>query len=302
LIIVLEGPDGAGKTTFAEQLQRFYAWQNRIVTVVKKGPPVDSDALTEYLVPLVHYVDTKDILICDRWHLGELVYGPMLRKKSRLTPEQSAYIEMVLNSLGCHFIHVTAFTHRLEEVWDQRSDEDDIITREQLKEIREEYISLMLDRPHWVTLDNLHVNNASEANRDFLQLPSSPMPGRYVGPPRPHVLLIGDIRGDTDLPWPFVPYLATSGHWLMSAMLKADVLTQWVGIVNGNELEPHILSRLWRQLGQPPVVTLGRNAESAWKEAESGESYRYLTHPQYSRRFEHNTKLSYGQMIKEAMR
>lgn len=70
MIIIVEGPDGAGKSTLAHRLAKETSSR-----YLHKGPPVPGLALPEeYAVP-----DGR--LVLDRWHLGELVYGPLRRQQ-----------------------------------------------------------------------------------------------------------------------------------------------------------------------------------------------------------------------------
>src|SRR5687768_14928645 len=131
MIIVLEGPDKAGKTSFAQRLVTDLATANQHVRLLRRGP-IQNDVFTEYLRPLDDLINkpADTVYVLDRWHVGELIYGPLLRGRSELTIRQANYIEMVLQSLGCAFIHVSQNRLILEDRWDQQP--DDLIKREWL--------------------------------------------------------------------------------------------------------------------------------------------------------------------------
>jgi len=75
--VIIEGPDGAGKTTFAKSIVG-KAYRH-------EGPP------PKYLDLIGYYrrlVDSSKNTIFDRHALSELVYGPLLRGSSRISLEE----------------------------------------------------------------------------------------------------------------------------------------------------------------------------------------------------------------------
>ncbi len=75
--IIIEGPDGAGKTTLAKGFTEY--------TYHHEGPPGFGYDLLRYYTNLVTNFDNY---IFDRHALSELVYGPILRGGSRITIEE----------------------------------------------------------------------------------------------------------------------------------------------------------------------------------------------------------------------
>jgi hypothetical protein len=299
-IIVLEGPDMAGKTTLARQLADTY--QNS--EIKRQGPP-SGDILETYLRPIEEWASSlrtneSEHLILDRWHMGELVYGPLLRGESLLTERQADYIDMVLQTFGCTFVHLTAPLNVLKDRYDIRG--DNLIKKDQLKFISADYELLLRNRSHWATFS---VMNGTQIH--IRTCAASSMAGRYIGPRKPKVLLLGDMRASERFIFPFVPARATSGHWLMGAMREVGVNHMDVGLLNACELRSNVLYAQWVELGRPPVITLGRNAEKAWRiarayervqESSWDENTHYLHHPQYMRRFHYLQFAEYGEKIK----
>jgi hypothetical protein len=76
---IIEGPDGAGKTTYAKQLCDMLG-----MAYHHEGPPPEGNVFAHYRQLLEQPTPT----VFDRLHLGELVYGPLLRKKSGINFEQ----------------------------------------------------------------------------------------------------------------------------------------------------------------------------------------------------------------------
>jgi hypothetical protein len=297
-IIVLEGPDLVGKSTLARQLSA------RLVNAecLKQGPPSGSvDILEQYLRPIQDWCYEPMLvrprwLILDRWHVGELFYGPLLRGKSLLTGQQADYIDMVLQTFGCNFTYVTESPRVLEQRWDVRG--DGLIKREWLADLYHDYSEWMSQRSHWAGQQTVGIDHHGFEMRER---PQSPMAGSYIGPRNPKVLLLGDERADHRFVFPFVPARATSGHWLMGALHAADVNHMHVGIMNANETNAQQLLTQWDALGRPPVITLGRNAQRAWMTGVTIQSAHYLNHPQHERRFHYAKMERYGQAIKDVM-
>jgi hypothetical protein len=292
-IIVVEGPDLAGKTTLVQNLVSHLM----NVEMLRQGPPPrDVDILEHYLRPIQRWCYDPMLvrpkwLVLDRWHVGELFYGPLLRGGSRLTRQQADYIDMVLQTFGCNFTYVTQPPSVLQRRWDLRG--DGMIKREWLADLYHEYTGWMDQRPHWDVYTESHFR--------FAGFGPAPLAGPYIGPVRPKVLLLGDERNDPRFIFPFVPARATSGHWLMGALRDGNVNHMDVGIMNACEVSSRELHTQWLALGEPPVVALGRKAEKAWKNTGHMLTV-YVNHPQYERRFHYLRMKEYGQKIKDVMK
>jgi len=79
--VVLDGPDGAGKTTLAKIICKQYGMWYR-----HEGPPPPGVPVFQHYSGLLE--QTTEPTVFDRLHVGELVYGPLLRGASGLTREQ----------------------------------------------------------------------------------------------------------------------------------------------------------------------------------------------------------------------
>jgi thymidylate kinase len=80
-IIILEGIDGSGKSTLAEEI----ALASPLKTKLLHRGPIQHPVRVEYVDPLFH-VNRDELLIADRWHVGEVIYGPIYRGVSQVEP------------------------------------------------------------------------------------------------------------------------------------------------------------------------------------------------------------------------
>lgn len=103
MLIILEGVDGVGKSTLAEKLATGLLGD---VAILHKGPPTTDDMLLEYLKPLYDYVPSHTRhIICDRWHIGEDVYGPIYRGGSKFNDDTRWFVNLSLRNLGAFLVY-----------------------------------------------------------------------------------------------------------------------------------------------------------------------------------------------------
>jgi hypothetical protein len=94
--LLLEGPDGGGKTTLAQALCAVgYAYRH-------EGPPPPTMPALQHYAGILARLDEPTLL--DRFHLGERVYGPIVRGRSGLTPLSLRLLRRVLNGLGVRIV------------------------------------------------------------------------------------------------------------------------------------------------------------------------------------------------------
>jgi len=98
-LILIEGPDGAGKTTLAAELAKeFY-----LVGTHSPGPKGTRERTYDALGEAVK--GNAPVRIHDRLYYSELVYGRVLRGEVQFSHYERAYVETVLHgALNCPII------------------------------------------------------------------------------------------------------------------------------------------------------------------------------------------------------
>lgn len=304
MLIIVEGVDGVGKTTLVQTLE------SRIreldpgcsVEILHRGPP-QSSFLEEYELALQDYWpgDGKHV-ICDRWHIGEHVYGPLLRGLTP-APWENYHVERFLHSRGALVVLAAAPVDKIIERRGQRGGED-LLKNDQVRYVQDRFLditwrsSLGAQVFHVQDGDNERDVLTILKNARTLELEAVPLTGfkSYVGPCHPEVILLGErrnIKRDDRWTGAFVPVGGSAGHYLLRA------LTSDVGEMAGfaNALEENVPA-LYSVLGQPAVVALGVEARRVC--LEENIPHGAVPHPQFIRRFHHRSLEEYGEAIRYA--
>jgi thymidylate kinase len=296
MLWIIEGCDGVGKSTLAHKLKAALGSDAEVrhCSALKRHP------LDEYERDLDD--SQHHHIIYDRHYLGELVYGPVYRARSEVTPTIQRHIEMYLKSRGAVLVLLTQTTDVIIERCRNKGEtflqeEDvDLVRRmftEAFMRSGVTYKSLLVD-PTEGDVDQL-IADAEDAEAEVHGLARFPT---YIGSSSPSVLLLGEMRGPRNPGYSacFVPHTGTSGHYLMATINGVGALSN-CGIANA--LEENV-PELLEELGNPRVVTLGTAAHRYLGDLEIPHGA--VHHPQFVRRFHHAKMEMYGHNILKAAR
>lgn len=299
MLIIVEGPDGAGKSTLVAKLRQVIEqrFPGEKTEVLRKGPPVDkAHPLDDYERPLFTYrPGQQHHIICDRWHWGEWIYPDVLGRRTKANRATWLHLEMFVQSRGALVVYMNEAPELLEARIRERG--DDLIKPEQIAKISQRYdfVAHSSMTPMWNIIP--HSGRIIEYART-LETRYAALNGftTYVGTRFPNWVLVGDVRNATyegDPRPAFMPYNATSGHYLLSH-LRQDYVNNGLGFINANDVDD--VERFVDMNVHHDVryLALGQNAHITMKKLGVHAA---APHPQYIRRFHH----SYGRDYTDAL-
>lgn len=292
-IFVLEGPDGGGKSTLAHALEDL-GWR-----YVHVGPPAGQPPYQQYLDLLADVarkrrtdIDVRPVVF-DRLHLGERVYGPVLRDHDGLGPIHQRMLDRVLMGLSAVIVYCDPGEEAMTRVWAERaaSGKELVKDRSLFAEIVKRYGAVLREQEvPWRRWSYLEAG-ADPLGQYFMDARGHENTGPGIGDWHPggSTLLVGEqVNGSPGtLDWPFTGW-AGSSRWLAEQLTSWGVPERnlyWVNAVtpSGEQLSPAFLADL-----QPRrVIALGKVAES-WCLAHHGQeiiSFSVVDHPQFWKRF-----------------
>jgi hypothetical protein len=285
-IIIIEGPDGSGKTTLAKQFIK----QIPSLEYRHEGPPpADEDSLTYYSRVLDSFRG-RDMVI-DRFALGERVYGPILRDEDTLGDDGWRMFERVRRALNVTRIVCLPNPDVAWSNWANRAGEYFKGDARYLRSYAR--FAYFAQRYEFRTYDYEHENFAG------IRLKVNPtLPPGAIGSPAARVLLIGDQIGSVTGPdLPFVCKRGSSAY-LDRALQLTGISERQLALTNARcpDGSTRILpaTNAWG-IAWERVVALGAIAAQICE--EQNMRYEQVPHPQYWKRFRYHDIKTYAELI-----
>lgn len=319
--IILEGPDGAGKSTLAEHLLRglCLGWTREHHGLYPKD--TGEQLLHRYTTSIL-----KGRVLLDRCFMSEFAYGTVMRGQDRLGPQGHRLLSRLCASRGVTEVICLPSFDEVRKNWLEKRKEkfdpvkgtgDYIDAESKLHRVYHLYEMMTANQDRVVQI-NYQVLPLKEqgfhiVTKMYLQ---KTLPGYCLGSPMARYLIVGEQanrkRSDFDLP--FYQLTGTSlylNECLRDARAKEFDLAfvnavKWSGVVTDkhrhrrrHEGENNLKAVVDRLPRFATAIALGEVAARVCQ--NQGIPYVKLPHPSYWKRFHFNKTKKYIKMLKEVI-
>lgn len=149
-VIIVEGIDGAGKSTLVNRI-REHMPEGYDRVFWSKGVPRYDDPQQEY-VDQLQWLRSHHFVVSDRYHVGELIYGPLYRGISRVAGKYFRIIEERLDALKAVKVVLLPDMDVCKARAFERGEE--YLKEEDFEHVWLEYSRFLDDNPDWIHLSD----------------------------------------------------------------------------------------------------------------------------------------------------
>lgn len=143
MLLIIEGPDGSGKTSLAEQLSKQTGYP-----IIHRSQPKSDEEKAVMFEEYLQLAKSGKNAILDRCWYSEMVYGPVMRDASVLSYPDMYQIESAAAKHGAIIIYCT---DDVKVLWNRckRRGEDYIVDADTFMKICRGY-SVVMNVPHLI--------------------------------------------------------------------------------------------------------------------------------------------------------
>lgn len=294
-VIILEGPDGGGKSTLANWLHDQHGYQIR-----KFGPPGDNENMFKtYTNALLAAINDQQPTVFDRHYLGETIYGPLLRDKDRLKPQGRDLIERLIAATGVAIVIVIPPWDALVEGW--RGKDDLLKRQDQLHKVHEAY-QLEAVRLAAKQCNFIHYDWTVGVKLSTVTAPS--LPESVTGCTQADLLFVGERAGKKYTAWDMAFHCMTeSSRYMWEALQNIKEWQEsrgaWVNAFDANE-KPRDMRKVVNALPTlRKVIALGGVAHAACIDQHIAATL--MPHPAFWRRWHANDQAGYANLLRKVI-
>lgn len=292
-IIILEGCDGSGKSTLATWLAAQHGYQ------IKHFGIPGQDPFKEYVSALweAHQADKPTVF--DRLHLGELIYGPVMRGRSKLGSQGKLLIDRIINGVGAQVVLCLPTWDRCRRSWEVRQDREYLPDLLKLQDVYNRYLQLMFEPNILLYHDWDHMRGFAVhlANAEAPRCPNG-----VIGSPIAKYLIVGDRANQQVVDWPFLS-LQGCTPFLNDCLREAGYQEHELAFANSRYLDGSKvnLDEIVALTKIEKIIPLGGNAlNEVIDQGLHLHSVPLLPHPQYVKRFQSKRRKEYIRDLKRA--
>lgn len=293
MIIVIEGSDGTGKTTLAREFEKIG------FRYVHNGKPQPEEDLFMTYLKQLHEARGSNVVF-DRLHIGELVYGPVMRDKSLISTEEMIVLNRIIYASGGTIIFCQTDTDVMLENWKSRNlqGREYVTEQQKLLTISKVYQSLIQDyfrgRADFFTFD--YSKDSTSQLLLNVQSFSQGVSVEINGSPQANFLIVGEqAAGEIDEAF---CSMRNSSGFLNRCLWDAGYKEIELSFVNALDTagNPHPIHNLWKQMFNCKVIALGQIAQELC--LTNGVPFLPAPHPQFIKRFKLKNREEYVNLLR----
>jgi len=289
-VIILEGPDGGGKTTLAKKLEAMgFKYEH------EGPPPANTDLISYYLERLNRAIESSHNTVFDRLWLGERVYGPTARCLDRIGHEGQKLFMRLHNSKSIvQFICLPPWNTVEENYTTKIKDPTDYLkSLDKLQRVYQIYDTLA--RHYQWKVFNYRLNSVSQVIIETVTIKDVTLPKGTIGSCSAKYLFIGDRPNHEYIDVPFFALNGSSGY-LNKAIEIAGIKEEDLALSNvcSPQGKIHLLESMLQSLPNLEKIFLMGNVAHEWflKNGDMSSKLNVKTfslqHPSYLKRFHGN--------------